>query len=105
MSKNNNIAMNLPKKEQMLKTIKGVALYAVPLLLVWVSIWGFGGYQASEYALHHANVTRNDVSFIRFNLDLDDFIPQYEVSWYQGTREAEVTVHAFTGQLLDLDWD
>lgn len=93
------------KKMQMKTLCKKVLLFAVPSLVVWTAIWGYGGYCASEQALNHANVSRSEVSFVRFNLDLDDFIPQYEVSWYQGTREAEVTVHALTGQLMDIDWD
>lgn len=93
------------KVEQLKKGWKKILPMVVGVLLLWTAIWGYGGYMATENALHHANVSRNQVAFIRFNLDLDDFIPQYEVSWYEGNRETEVTVHAFTGQLMDIDYD
>lgn len=80
----------------------GKKILAVVLvtLLVMGSIWAIGGQKASENALIHANLNKNQVSFIRYEFDFDDFIPTYEVSWYQDSREAEYTVHAFTGQLL-----
>lgn len=92
-------------KEKVKQVCKKVLFCTVPLLLLWTAIWGYGGYRASEKALIHAEANRNQVSFVRFNLDLDDFIPLYEVSWYEGTRETEVTVHALTGQLMEIDWD
>lgn len=99
---------DLPKGEQLenwKKKAKTLILFALPCVLLFGAVWLYGGINASKYALGHANLSRDQVSFIRFSLDIDDFIPTYEVSWYQGNHEADYTVHAVTGQLLEYDWD
>lgn len=92
-------------KGNMKKNIKTFLMFAIPTLVLFVGIWTAGGIQASNHALNHANLSRNEVNFIRFSLDLDDFIPTYEVSWYENAREVEYTVHAVTGQLIGWDYD
>ncbi len=92
-------------EDMMKKRVKTFLLFAIPTLLLFGAIWTVGGIQASNHALSHANLTRNQVSYLRFSLDVDDFIPTYEVSWYQNAREVEYTVHAVTGQLMGWDYD
>lgn len=91
--------------ENLKKWGKTLAMVLLPVTLVGGVVWCVGGLSASEQALAHAQRSRDEVSYVRFELDLDDFIPRYEVSWYEGTREVECTVHALTGQLIELDWD
>ncbi|MFI3116075.1 MAG: hypothetical protein R3Y12_08050 [Clostridia bacterium] len=73
----------------------------VALLAVFITF----GIKATESALYHANLTKNDVSYIRFDFEFDDFLPEYDVKWNIGMREYEYTVHAITGDLLGMDID
>lgn len=95
--------MNIENKEATVKCAKKILLFALIVLLALAIIWVIGGNKASENALNHANLSKEDVSFIRYEFDFDNFIPTYEVSWYQDSREMEYTVHAITGQLLEID--
>lgn len=95
--------MTSEKKLALRKNIKKSLYFFIPMVLFITVLWGFGGLNARDNALRHANLDKNDVSYIRFSFDLDDLIPQYEVSWYQGTREMEYTVHAISGSLLEID--
>lgn len=85
--------------------VKKALLCALPAVAIAVSVWGYGGVHASNLALSHANLNRDQVSFVRFELDLDDFIPRYDVSWHEGMRETEYTIHAITGQIMEIDFD
>lgn len=87
------------------KTLKSMVIITIALALVFITAWAVGGANAIDNALAHAGITSDQVSFIRFELDLDDMLPRYEVKWYQGMQEVEYTVHAFTGQLLEIDYD
>ncbi|MFI3253453.1 MAG: hypothetical protein R3Y63_03825 [Eubacteriales bacterium] len=89
----------------MKKYFKVAIFTGIPVILACALIWGVGGMKASDSALGHANLQKNQVSYLRFELDLDDFIPRYEVSWYEGQTKSEYTVHAISGQLLEVDID
>lgn len=84
---------------------KKALLFATPIIVLSALAWGMLGYRASQTALLHANLSRDDVSYIRIQFDLDDMIPQYEVSWYENSRQVEYVVHAFDGQILEIDYD
>lgn len=93
------------KKQEIKAIVKKVLMVAIPLLIVATTIWAVGGVKASNTALLYANQNRSDVSYVRFELDLDDFIPTYDVSWYEGRTEYEYTVHAFTGDIMGFERD
>lgn len=87
------------------KTFKAVAISAIVVGIAVTALWVVGGFYAIDNALNHANLTKDQVSFIRFEFEMEKFIPEYQVSWYEDKREVEYTVHAFTGQLLEIDRD
>lgn len=99
------VTMEESKKEAMKQKAKSMGAVLLCVAVLGGGLWFAGGIQARDHALGHANTTKEQVDFIRFHFDLDDLIPQYEVSWQEGTRETEISVHAFTGQLLDYDRD
>lgn len=87
------------------KVFKVTLVCATLILVATATVWVVGGMRAIDYALGHANVTKDQVSHIRFEFEVERFIPEYQVSWYQDKREVEYTVHAFTGELLEIDRD
>lgn len=91
------------KKQEILTKIRNFFVIALPLLVLALMVWIIGGVKASNTALEYANLTRGDVSYVSFELDVDDLIPQYEVTWYQGRAEVEHSVHAFTGDIINLN--
>lgn len=97
--------MTLSINQNTVLTAKKVGLVLLATVVLFGSIWAYGGIRASGQALGYANLSKNDVSYVRFELDLDDMLPKYDVKWYEGQREVEYTVHALTGQLLEVDYD
>ncbi len=94
------VQITVEQKNTIKKYAKRTLVVGVLGVTTLGAIWGIGGSKASEHALSHANLTKNQVSYIRYEFDFDDLIPTYEVSWYQNGRESEYTVHALTGQLF-----
>lgn len=96
----NEIQTVFAEKKTFLKKI----LYCIiGISIILGGLWFSGGIYAVNNAFAHADLTKEQVSLVRFEFEFDDFIPQYEVSWHQNRSEIEYTVHAFTGQLLKID--
>lgn len=70
---------------------------------------GAGSYigvdRAKEAALTHAGLSESDVVFTKAQFDWDDGMPEYEVEFYKGRVEYEYTIDAFTGAVLEYDYD
>lgn len=81
--------------------LKVTAGVFVVFMILFVAL----GFKASSSALNYAQLTRNDVSYIRFDFEFDDLLPEYEVKWNVGMKEYEYTVHAFTGEVLKMEID
>lgn len=64
-----------------------------------------GEEQAKALALAQAGLTENEVADLRANYELDDGVPQYDVSFRQGFWEYDVDIHAQTGAVLSYDMD
>lgn len=97
-------------KEKILEVLKSKAFKVsiasiIAVVIAVTALWIAGGIYATNNALAHANLTKDQVSHIRFEFECERFIPEYQVSWYQDKREVEYTVHAFTGELLEVDYD
>lgn len=61
--------------------------------------------QAQAIALEHAGFTADQVSYLRTEYEIDDGIPQYEVSFHQGRWEYDYEIDANTGDILSYDRD
>lgn len=70
---------------------------------------GAGSYigvdRAKEAALTHAGFSESDVVFTKAQFDWDDGMPEYEVEFYKGRVEYEYTIDAYTGAVLEYDYD
>lgn len=64
-----------------------------------------GEAKAREIALTHANLKEADVNFIRVELENDDHRREYEIEFYQGNKEYDYEIDAYTGELLSVDYD
>lgn len=64
-----------------------------------------GAGHAKAIALEHANLSENDVRFLRAELDRDDGIMIYEVSFRLGRTEYEYAIDAVTGDIIGYDID
>lgn len=61
--------------------------------------------QAEAIALEHAGFTADQVSYLRTEYEIDDGIPQYEVSFHEGRWEYDYEINAETGAILSYDRD
>ena len=61
--------------------------------------------QAENIALAYAGFTADQVSRLRSEYEVDDGIPQYDVSFYEGDWEYEFEISAKDGQVLSYDKD
>ena len=61
--------------------------------------------KAKEIALNHANLSQNDVTFIRSGLDYDDAVLSYDVELYHNNQEYDYKIDANTGDILEYDLD
>jgi len=64
-----------------------------------------GAEQAKALALERAGFAESEVSGLRANYELDDGVPQYDVSFRQGLLEYDIDIHAETGAVLGCDVD
>lgn len=64
-----------------------------------------GEEQAKAVALAQAGLTESEVTGLRAVYELDDGVPQYDVSFRQGFLGHDVEVHAETGVVLSYDVD
>ncbi|MBE6946191.1 MAG: hypothetical protein E7459_08905 [Ruminococcaceae bacterium] len=61
--------------------------------------------QAEDIALTHAGLTREQVSRLHTEYEIDNRIPEYDVSFHQGNLEYEYEIHAETGEILSYERD
>lgn len=61
--------------------------------------------QAENIALDHAGFTADQVKYLRTEYEMDDGIPQYDVSFYEGDWEYEFEIGAKDGKILSFDKD
>lgn len=66
---------------------------------------GITGEEAENIALEHAGVAREDLTYIRTNLDIDDGVQEYEVEFYVGNKEYEYHIEAATGGIRTYDFE
>ena len=64
-----------------------------------------GDAKAKAIALQHANLTEGDVTFTKVKLDRDDGRMIYDVEFYGSSGEYEYEIDAFSGAILEWDWD
>ena len=61
--------------------------------------------QAKEIALSNANLTSNQVSFIRSEVDIDNGIKKYEIEFNYNGKEYNYEIDAGTGNILSYEHD
>ena len=61
--------------------------------------------QAENIALEHAGFSPAQVKYLRTEYEVDDGIPQYDVSFYEGDWEYEFEIGAKDGKILSFDKD
>ena len=60
---------------------------------------------AEQIALDHVGLTRDQISRLRTEYDIDDGITQYDVEFISGDWEYEFEIHAENGKILSFDKD
>ena len=61
--------------------------------------------EAKNIALQHANLTDNQVTFIKVSQDYDDGIHIYEVEFHYNNREYNYDINAINGTILSYEQD
>ena len=61
--------------------------------------------EAKNIALQHANLTDNQVTFIKVSQDYDDGINKYEIEFYYNNTEYDYEINAYSGEILKFDYD
>lgn len=61
--------------------------------------------EAKEIALRHANLTNDQVNFIKASKEYDDGIEIYDVEFYMNTTEYNYEINANNGQVISFDKD
>ena len=61
--------------------------------------------QIEQIALTHAGVAADDAVRLHSYYEIDDGVPEYEVSFYADYVEYDYTIHAETGDILEYDRD
>ena len=59
--------------------------------------------QAKTIALEQAGLTAEQVTGLRAELDRDDGRLEWDVDFHSGGYEYDYTIHAKTGEILDID--
>ena len=60
---------------------------------------------AERIALEHAALADSEISNLYTEFDMDDGVPEYEVSFHHDGMEYEYTIHAETGDILSRDFE
>lgn len=60
---------------------------------------------AEDIALNHASLTREQVSRLRTEYEIDDGVPRYTVEFHSDGWEYEYEIHGETGKILSYDKD
>ena len=61
--------------------------------------------KAKEIALNHANLSENQVTFIKSNIDYDDGMKAYDVEFYHNNQEYDYKIDANSGAIVEYDFD
>ena len=61
--------------------------------------------QAKEIALKHANLTSDQVSFIRTEADVEDGLQKYDIEFYHENKEYDYEINADNGEIIEYDYD
>ena len=61
--------------------------------------------EAQAIALGHGGFTPDQVSFLRTEPELWDYVPHYDVEFREGYWEYEYEIHAETGEILSFEKD
>lgn len=62
--------------------------------------------EAKNIAIAHAELTQDQVTFVKSSLDLDDGRRVYDVEFYtQDFKEYDYEINAETGEIVDFDYD
>lgn len=61
--------------------------------------------QAKEIALKHANLSGDQVTFIKSGQEFDDGIEKYEIEFYFDNKEYDYDINANTGEVISYDYD
>lgn len=59
--------------------------------------------EAKAIALKHAGFTEDQVTYLRADYEIDDGVPQYEVSFHQNGREYDYEINAEDGTVISFD--
>lgn len=61
--------------------------------------------EAKEIALKHANLTSDQVSFIRSKKDTDNGMEKYDIEFYHENKEYDYEINATDGQIIEYDYE
>lgn len=62
--------------------------------------------EAQNIAMAHAELTREQVTFTKSNLDKDDGREKYEIEFHtHDWKEYDYDIDPYSGQILGFDWD
>lgn len=61
--------------------------------------------EAKEIAIKHANLTSDQVSFIRTETDFDNGVEKYDIEFYHNNKEYDYEINASDGQIMKFDYD
>ena len=61
--------------------------------------------KAKEIALKHANLTSNEVSFVKANKEYDDGIEKYEIEFYHNNKEFKYEINTTNGEILSYEFE
>ena len=61
--------------------------------------------EAKEIALKHANLTNDQVTFIKSKLEIDDGIKKYDIEFYYENKEYDYEISAVDGSIIEYDFD
>ncbi|WP_283684957.1 PepSY domain-containing protein [Clostridium perfringens] len=61
--------------------------------------------KAKEIALKHANLTNDQVSFLKANEEFDDGIEKFDIEFYCDNKEYDYDINANTGNIISYDFD
>ncbi len=64
-----------------------------------------GEAEATAIALAHAGLNETDVSHMMCKLDYDDGIAEYEVEFWDVTKEYDYEINAINGEIIGYDYD
>ena len=59
--------------------------------------------QAQEIALKHAGLTKDQVSFIKIENDIDNGLEKYDIEFYCNGKEYDYEINAANGQIIKYD--